>query len=77
MKAAVVGGTRGMGRALARRLAERGDAVILLGRDAAELEVSARDLTARGARGPVATGHLDLAEPTGFEAALTVALPRK
>jgi len=73
VKAAVVGGTRGMGRALARLLAERGDAVTLLGRDAAELELSARDLTARGARSPVATGHLDLAEPDGFRAGLDAA----
>lgn len=73
MKVAFVGGTRGMGRALTRLLAERGDAVTLLGRDAAELELSARDLTARGARGPVATGHLDLAEPDGFGAGLDAA----
>jgi len=70
MKAAVVGATRGMGRAVARLLAERGDAVALLGRDAADLETSARDLSARGARGTIATGHLDLAEPTEFSAAL-------
>src|SRR5262249_57772147 len=68
--AAVVGATRGMGRAVVRLLAERGDAVALLGRDAAELETSARDLSARGARGTIATGHLDLAEPTEFSAAL-------
>ena len=73
MKAAVVGATRGMGRALARLMAERGDALCLLGRDAGELESSARDLLARGARGPVATGRLDLAEPAGFPAALDLA----
>lgn len=73
MKVAVVGATRGMGRALARLMAERGDALVLLGRDAAELEVSARDLLARGARGPVATARLDLAEPAGFAAALDAA----
>lgn len=73
MRVAVVGGTRGMGRALARLLAARGDAVVLLGRDAAELALSARDLTARGGRASVATGHLDLAEPAGFTAALDAA----
>jgi len=73
VKAVVVGGTRGMGRALARLLAERGDGVVLLGRDAAELEASARDLSARGASGRVATKHLDLAEPEGFAAALDAA----
>src|SRR5205085_2629106 len=43
-----------MGRALARRLAARGDRLFLLGRDVADLERSARDLEARagsGARG--------------------------
>jgi decaprenylphospho-beta-D-erythro-pentofuranosid-2-ulose 2-reductase len=69
----VVGATRGMGRALARLLAERGDALVLLGRDEAELGASARDLAGRGARGAVATGHLDLAEPAGFSAALDAA----
>jgi len=62
-----------MGRALTRLMAERGDAVCLLGRDAAELEASARDLLARGARGAVATARLDLAEPAGFAAALDAA----
>jgi len=73
VKAAVVGATRGMGRALARLMAERGDALCLLGRDAGELEASARDLVARGARGVVATARLDLAEPAGFAAALDAA----
>jgi decaprenylphospho-beta-D-erythro-pentofuranosid-2-ulose 2-reductase len=73
MKAAVVGGTRGMGRAVARRCAERGDTVVLLGRDTTELASSARDLAARGAGGRVATGSLDLAEPGGFAAALDAA----
>src|SRR5262249_45411678 len=70
VKAAVVGATRGMGRAVARLLAERGGTVVLLGRDAAELAISARDLSARGARGIIATGRLDLAEPSAFSAAL-------
>ena len=73
MKVAVVGATRGMGRALARLMAERGDALCLLGRDTGELEASARDLLARGARGPVTTARLDLAEPVGFATALDAA----
>jgi short-subunit dehydrogenase len=73
VKAVVVGATRGMGRALARLMAERGDALCLLGRDAGELETSARDLLARGARGPVTTERFDLAEPAGFPAALEAA----
>jgi len=62
-----------MGRALARLMAERGDALCLHGRDPGELEASARDLVARGARGPVATGRLDLAQPGGFAVALDAA----
>ena len=73
MRVAFVGATRGMGRALARLLAERGEALCLLGRNAPDLEASARDLEARGARGPVPTAALDLARPEGFEAALAAA----
>ncbi|MCI0547412.1 MAG: SDR family NAD(P)-dependent oxidoreductase [Candidatus Rokubacteria bacterium] len=73
MKVVCVGATAGMGRALARRLAERGDALYLLGRHEADLVAAARDLEARGARGPVGTGHLDLAEPAAFAAALDAA----
>jgi decaprenylphospho-beta-D-erythro-pentofuranosid-2-ulose 2-reductase len=73
MKAVFVGATRGIGKALARRMAERADALYLLGRDAAALAVAARDLEARGAWAPVRTGALDLGEPTGFTAALDAA----
>ena len=73
MKVAFVGATRGMGRALARRLAERGDALFLLGRDTAELALSARDLEARGTPVPVGHASLDLARPAGFAAALDAA----
>ncbi|HEU5193044.1 MAG TPA: SDR family NAD(P)-dependent oxidoreductase [Methylomirabilota bacterium] len=73
MKAAFVGATRGMGKALARLMAERADALFLLGRDAATLTVAARDLEARGARAPVRVGPLDLADSTGFLAALDAA----
>jgi short-subunit dehydrogenase len=73
VKAAIVGATRGMGRALARLIAERGHRLWLLGRDAAELEASARDLEARGASRPVGHSTLDLAEPAGFADALDAA----
>jgi len=73
VKAVLVGATRGMGRALARLLAERGAAIFLLGRDAAELAASARDLEARGAHGPVRTAVLDLGAPGGFAPALDAA----
>lgn len=73
MKAAFVGATSGMGKALARHMAERADALFLLGRDAAALTVAARDLEARGARAPVRVAPLDLADSTGFLAALDAA----
>ena len=72
MKVAIIGATRGMGRALARRLAERGDALFLLGRDEAELALSARDLEVRGAPS-VSYARLDLGEAGGFAAALDAA----
>lgn len=74
MKTAFLGATRGMGRALARRMAERGDAVFLLGRNPDELDKSAADLAVRGPVGThVAHTHLDLADPTTFEPALDAA----
>lgn len=72
MKVVIIGATRGMGRALARRLAERGDALFLLGRDEAELALSARDLEVRGAPS-VSHARLDLGEAAGFAAALDAA----
>jgi decaprenylphospho-beta-D-erythro-pentofuranosid-2-ulose 2-reductase len=75
VKVAILGATKGMGRALARRFAERGDALFLLGRDAGDLDRSARDLEARGGQGAGAVGHAtcDLERPEGFGAALDAA----
>jgi decaprenylphospho-beta-D-erythro-pentofuranosid-2-ulose 2-reductase len=73
MKAAFLGATKGMGRALARLLAERGDRLFLLGRDAADLERSARDLEVRGRGGPVGTAACDLERPETFAPALDAA----
>lgn len=73
MKVAFLGATRGMGRALARLMAERGHELFLLGRDAADLEKSARDLEARGGCGPVRAAPCDLLRPEGFAAALDAA----
>lgn len=71
MKVVFLGATRGMGRSLARRMAERGDRLFLLGRDGIELSRSAADLAARSSDGrPVGTAHCDLEDPSGFEAAL-------
>lgn len=73
MKVAFLGATRGMGRALARALAERGESLFLLGRNADELERSARDLEIRGAPAPVGSAPCDLLDPSGFESALDAA----
>lgn len=63
-----------MGRAIARRLVERGDAVFLLGNEEAELARSAADLKAHHPAG-AAVGYAvcDLAAPEGFAAALDAA----
>ena len=74
MNAALFAATRGIGRALARLLAARGDRLCLLGRDAHELERSASDLEARGASKGVSTVPCDLGEPAGFGPALDAAL---
>ena len=72
-RVAVVGGTRGIGRAVVRRLIARGDRVALLGRDASDLAASAADLAARAAGGddtrPL-TALLDLTQPSTFDAVL-------
>ncbi len=74
MKAIVFGGTSGMGRAIARRLVERGDTVFLLGIGDDELLRSAADLKARHPAG-VEVGYAvcDLEQPSGFAAALDAA----
>ena len=78
MKIVVLGATKGMGRALARRLVERGDALFLLGREVEGLEAAARDLEARlGAsarRQEVRHGLCDLENPDAFGAALDDAI---
>lgn len=76
MNAVLLGATRGMGRALARRMAERGDDLFLLGRDEAELEKSAADLEARAGRGEArrpGVACCDLEDPSTFEPALEAA----
>ncbi|MCE5303670.1 MAG: SDR family NAD(P)-dependent oxidoreductase [Planctomycetaceae bacterium] len=70
MKAVILGASRGMGRALARQLAARGDRLFLLGRDVEQLRFSAQDLEIRGAAAPVGLSHCDLSDPSGFATAL-------
>jgi len=73
MRVAVLGGTKGMGRALARLMAARGDALFLLGRDVDDLEKSARDLDVRAGKGRVGFAHCDLERPETFDPALDAA----
>jgi short-subunit dehydrogenase len=62
-----------MGRALARLMAQGGHELVLLGRDEAELEKSARDLEVRAGRGRVAVARCDLLQPDTFAPALAAA----
>jgi decaprenylphospho-beta-D-erythro-pentofuranosid-2-ulose 2-reductase len=73
MNVAFLGATKGIGRALARRMAERGDRLFLLGRDTADLERSARDLDARAGKGQVGVAVCDLERPETFGPALQAA----
>ena len=70
MKVVFLGATRGMGRALAHKMAERGDRLFLLGRNSEQLARSAADLEARGAPRPVGSAFCDLLQPETFAAAL-------
>ena len=69
-KVVVVGGTKGIGRAVVRRLVARGDQVVLPGRHADDLTASAGDLAARGAAGAPGTVLMDLDRPETFDAVL-------
>ena len=73
MKAVLLGATKGIGRALARQMAERGEELFLLGRDATELARSAADLQIRGAKREVHFALCNLLEPEGFSPALHAA----
>ncbi len=70
MNVVVLGATRGMGRALARQMAERGDTVFLLGRDVEGLRRSAADLEARAGRPAAGVAACDLSRPETFVPAL-------
>jgi len=72
MNVVFLGATKGMGRALARKMAARGDRLFLLGRDQVDLEKSAADLAADGAR-PAGVARADLGDRTSFAPALDAA----
>ncbi len=74
MRVVLFGATKGMGRAVARLMAARGDRLFLLGRDADDLRRSAADLDIRGAAGGVGVAHCDLLQPATFAPALDQAV---
>jgi decaprenylphospho-beta-D-erythro-pentofuranosid-2-ulose 2-reductase len=70
----LLGATRGIGRAVARQLAERGDRIFLLGRHRDDLERSARDLEIRaGLAQPIGIACCDLDDPGSFVPAMDAA----
>src|SRR5690242_734037 len=74
LRVVVVGGTKGIGRALTRRMAARGDRIHLLGRDEHELARCAADLQARmPASSAVSWSICDLEQPDTFAAAIDTA----
>ena len=66
--ALVTGGSRGIGRAIGRRLARDGYEVILTARDRAELESARTEISSAGGR--ARTIVLDLADPAAIATAL-------
>lgn len=72
MNVVFLGATKGIGRAVARKLAERGDRIALLGRDVEDLKRSASDLEALGGSVP-ATIPCDLLDRSTIEPALASA----
>ena len=70
MKVVFLGATRGMGRAVARLMAQRGDQLFLLGRDAEELARSAQDLEVIAGGTKIEAALCDLLEPETFANAL-------
>ena len=73
-RVAILGATRGMGRALARSMVARGDSVFLLGRDIADLGHTARDLEFRSpTTTPIGLAECDLERPETFAPGLDAA----
>lgn len=72
----ILGATSSMARALTRQLAERGDAVILAGRDMDDLKGSATDAKMRGAAHAEAIAF-DARNPASFAPAIDAARARE
>lgn len=73
MRVVCLGGTKGMGRALVRKLAARGDRVFLLGRDLEDLERSGADLEVRREGSFAGAARCDLEQVDTFPTALDAA----
>lgn len=74
MKAVVLGGTTGMGRAIAQKLASRGDSVFVMGIGEDDLRKSAADLSSRHPKQLESKYAVcDLERPETFAAALDAA----
>ncbi|MFM8275298.1 MAG: SDR family NAD(P)-dependent oxidoreductase [Gemmata sp.] len=67
--AAITGGSRGLGRAMAQALAEAGADLVLIGRETDPLAAAQQELSALGRRVDVVPG--DVSTPAGAEAACT------
>lgn len=72
-RVAFLGATGGMGRALARRMAARGDRVFVLGLDADECARTSADLAVRSGGPAPGDARCDLARPETFGPALDAA----
>ena len=71
MKVVLLGGTKGIGRALARLIGEKGHSICLLGREKEDMERSAADVQFRaGTSAVVSIAYCDLALPETFGPAL-------
>ena len=73
MNVILLGATKGMGRAIARQMAERGDTLFLLARDETDAEKSAADIAARTGKPAPGVAHCDLADTATFAPALDAA----
>lgn len=73
MKVVLLGATRGIGRALARQLAARGDHVFILGRDPEATAALCDELADLGTLGPVQWAACDLDDTSSMVPALQAA----
>lgn len=73
MKVAVLGATRGIGRAVAKQFAARGDHVFVLGRDPVATAALCDELTDLGKLGPIQWASCDLGDTSTIVPALQAA----